>query len=227
MPGGGRLAIDVSIDGEAAVLKVSDNGAGMDEETLAQAFDPFFSTKGDDGTGLGLATVHGIVNQSGGHLTVESGPGRGTTFAILLPLSGVRPAAAPSVSAQTVVSTETILLVEDNGIVRSIVAAMLESHGYAVIPAASGAEAITVARSTGSIDLVLTDLVMPGMGGRDTAEAVRALHPGARALFMSGYTDDAVFRGGGRSPGTGFIQKPFDGQALAGSVREALEQRAT
>jgi PAS domain S-box-containing protein len=226
MPGGGRLAIDVSIDGGYAVLKVSDDGAGMDEETLAQAFDPFFTTKGDDGTGLGLATVHAIVSQSGGHLAVESDPGRGTTFAISLPLSGVRSAPVPSDLPQGLDSAETILLVEDNPIVRAIVAAMLESYGYTVIAAAGGAEAVAATTRTGSIDLVLTDLVMPGMGGRDTAEAVRALHPAARVLYMSGYADQAVFRGGGRNPGAGFIQKPFNGEALARGVRETLERTA-
>jgi PAS domain S-box-containing protein len=223
MPDGGRLEIDVSIDGDHAVLKVRDDGVGMDEETLARAFDPFFTTKGEDGTGLGLATVHGIVSQSGGRIDVHSEPGRGTTFAVSFPLSTGVPAPVPSVLSHPAGGTETILVVEDNDIVRSIVTAMLEGRGYAVISAANGAEAIAAAAAAPSIDLVLTDLVLPGMGGREASERVQALHPGVRVLYMSGYSDDAVFRSGGRAPGTGFIQKPFDGEALGHGVRDALE----
>jgi two-component system, cell cycle sensor histidine kinase and response regulator CckA len=204
---------------------VTDNGSGMDEETAAHAFEPFFTTKGAGGSGFGLATVHGIVNQSGGRIVVDSRPGEGTTFSVFLPLS--ERAATPAVLAlpEAEGGADTILLVDDEPMVRTIVTAMLENLGYQVLSTDGGAEAIKVAEAwTSEINLVLTDLSMPpGPGGRETAERIRRLFPGTRVLYMSGYTDDLAIRGGDFEPGIGYIQKPFGAEQLGQRVREVLE----
>jgi two-component system cell cycle sensor histidine kinase/response regulator CckA len=226
MPDGGRLVLDVQIapDGKHAMLLVSDNGCGMDAETVARAFEPFFTTKGAYGTGFGLATVHGIISQSGGRISVESEPGRGTTFSIALPASAGVVAPAPAGPPVVADGVDTILVVEDDPMVRSIVKAMLEDRGYRVVVADSGEAALeTVETLEGPIHLVLSDLVMPGLNGRETVDRLRGLRPGVRALFMSGYTDDAVIRGGSFEPGTSFIQKPFSADELNRRIRESLD----
>jgi two-component system cell cycle sensor histidine kinase/response regulator CckA len=230
MPDGGRLSIEVTRSDApqelrpSAVLVVRDRGAGMDAETLSRIFEPFFTTKGEEGTGLGLATVHGIVTQSGGRIGVESEPGRGTTFTIVLPLTEDVPAAATVAAALPEHGAETILLVEDDPSVRSSVGRLLESSGYRVLSAESGEEALTLAREPSLIvDVLVTDLVMKGLNGRETADRVRELQPCARVLYMSGYTDDAVIRVGALGPGAAFIQKPFHGAEIAQRIRSLLE----
>jgi two-component system, cell cycle sensor histidine kinase and response regulator CckA len=244
MPRGGRLAIstrDVVIDaarareqpglraGRHVRIEVSDDGVGMEPETLGRLFEPFFSTKEKGkGTGLGLATVYGIVKQSGGHIAVESAPGRGTTFRIWLPEVEVeapaRPASAPA-GTDAPAGSETILLVEDEEAVRGLLYEVLTENGYNVLKAASGAEALRVSRAhRGSLDLLLTDVVMPGMGGREVATALTAERPGLRVLFASGYTAEAIARHGVLEPGTDLIHKPFTPDALLRRVRERLDR---
>ena len=245
MPRGGRLAIvmrdvvvDATIAREQASLRpgryvridVTDNGAGMEPETLHRVFEPFFSTKEKGkGTGLGLATAYGIVKQSGGHIAVESAPGHGTTFRIWLPEVEEAAESAPPVSAPTGAAapegSETILLVEDEDAVRGLLREVLESAGYTVLQAASGAEALRVSRAhAGTVDLLLTDVVMPGMGGREVATLLAAQRPGLRVLFASGYTAEAIARHGVLEPGTDLIHKPFTPDALLRRVRERLDR---
>jgi PAS domain S-box-containing protein len=227
MPEGGRLEVEVSLprDGSAeAVLCVSDNGGGMDAETAAHVFEPFFSTKGAGGTGFGLATVHGIVSQSGGRIVLDTAPGAGSTFSVYLPLSEAAQTPAPPKPAAADGGAETVLLVEDDASVREIVTRMLENLGYRVLAAAGGEAALGLAEDWRSkIDLLLTDLSMPGLSGRETAAAVRDLAPAAKVLYMSGYTDDLVIREGTSEPGSTFIQKPFGSSDLARRVREVLD----
>jgi two-component system cell cycle sensor histidine kinase/response regulator CckA len=215
MPDGGRLAIEVTTSSPArdAVLVVGDDGLGMDAETARRIFEPFFTTKGDHGTGLGLATVHGIITQSGGRISVESRPGRGTTFKICLPL-------ATGLACR---GAETILLVEDDPNVRSVAATMLEERGYTVLPTENGDAAVALAADsrTGPISLLLSDLIMRGASGRQAAERVRKLQPGVKVLFMSAYTGEILRVAD--FPGAGFIQKPFTGDELARHVRGLLD----
>ena len=213
MPDGGRLTIEtgnVEVDAEYAAqhaevrpgpyvcVAVTDSGVGMDRETRARVFEPFFTTKGlGEGTGLGLAMMYGFVKQSGGHVEVHSEPGRGTSFKIYLPRATGATAAPRAARATPSVTggQETILLVEDEDSVRKLVKRVLRKRGYTVLEARDGDEAFAVARNhTGHIDLVLTDLVMPRMSGRELAAELAKLRPAARILFMSGYTDEAVIR---------------------------------
>lgn len=228
MPSGGRLTIEVAVDAaeQQARMLVTDDGEGMDAKTVAQIFEPFFSTKGAAGTGLGLSIVHGIVNQSGGQIAVESEPGQGTTIAITLPL-------AEQEQTQTQTETppsshtrrgETVLLVEDDPIVRDVVSSMLTQRGYSLCVAASGEEAVALAQTQpASFDLVVSDLVMPGLNGRQTAEAVCAYQPQAKVLYISGYTDDEAVQVGGYEPGIAFLQKPFSIDELDGKMRELVD----
>jgi PAS domain S-box-containing protein len=227
MPESGRLEIEVANDGAGhAVLSFADTGCGMDSETVARVFEPFFTTKGDLGTGLGLATVHGIVSQSGGRISVESAPGNGTTFRVFLPLAHGEPAQAlrPILTREARGGAESILVVEDDPMVRSIVKAMLEDRGYNVV-AVDGSEAAiaTVPASPVPFDLVLTDLVMPGLTGPQTVERLRELGCEAKVLYMSGYANDAL-RSGTQDSSITLLQKPFDGEALARHVRAALDE---
>ena len=243
MPRGGRMAIvmrDVVVDaalareqaglrpGRYVRIEVSDTGVGMEPETLSRLFEPFFSTKEKGkGTGLGLATAYGIVKQSGGHVAVESAPGRGTTFRIWLPEVEVEtPAAVPAPAGTTApAGSETILLVEDEDAVRGLLHEVLAESGYKVLQASSGAEALRVSRAhAGPVDLLLTDVVMPGMGGREVATALAAERPGLRVLFASGYTAEAIARHGVLEPGTDLIHKPFTPDALLRRVRERLDR---
>jgi PAS domain S-box-containing protein len=244
MPRGGRLAIvlrDVAVDavagaeagglrpGRYARVEVTDNGVGMDTETLERVFEPFFSTKETGkGTGLGLATVYGIVKQSGGHIVAESAPGAGTTFRLWLPeVEGELPEApvVPPVGSDAPAGSETILLVEDEASVRSLFYEVLTDSGYRVLQASSGEEALKVSRAhAGPIDLLLTDVVMPGMGGREVARLLAAERPCQRVLFASGYTAEAIARQGVLEPGTDLIHKPFTPDALLRRVRERLDR---
>ena len=239
MADGGQLTLEVTtievgsdeeidlVPGSYAMLTVSDTGRGMDAETVAKIFEPFFSTKAD-GTGFGLSTVHGIVVQSGGSIWVYSEVGLGTTFKVFLPLAEQ---AQPLESRQrdraetkTQSLGETILLVEDDPHVQRIVRNILHRSRYRVLPASGAEEAIELAKvENGTIDLLLSDLVMPGIGGRELAEQIQLLRPDIAILYMSGYTDDAVVRRGVLEAGVAFIQKPFGAEALALRIREVLD----
>jgi CheY-like chemotaxis protein len=222
------------------MLEVSDTGAGMDEETRSHLFEPFFTTKEQGkGTGLGLSTVYGIVKQSGGHISVESAVGLGTTFRIYLPrvapaaaVAAPEPRRAPEPAARRSASGEslapghgeTILLVEDAQRVRAVVREILEMTGYTVLEARHGAEAVEVAnRHAGPIHLLVTDVVMPQMSGRELAQRLATLRPDLKVLYMSGYTDDAIVRHGVLASGIAFLSKPFTPDALAVKVRELLD----
>jgi PAS domain S-box-containing protein len=243
MPQGGKLTIETSavtldaehaaahwpsVPGRFALLAVSDTGIGMDEQTRARIFEPFFTTKEiGKGTGLGLATVYGIVKQSGGFIWVYSEPGQGAVFKIYLPLLDQPVATADQAFAPVVHArgTETILLAEDSGAVRTAAKHILERQGYTVIGAPSGKAAINIlGKWQLPIHLLLTDVIMPEMSGRELAEEFLALRPDGKVLFMSGYTDDAVVLHGLLESGLAFLQKPFTPDALASKVREVLDK---
>jgi two-component system cell cycle sensor histidine kinase/response regulator CckA len=211
--------------GPYVMLAVSDTGVGMDEATRERIFEPFFTTKEKGhGTGLGLSTVYGIVKQSGGYIWVYTEPGRGTAFKVYLPRVQV-PAEAlvvPEPAALPAVGNETILLVEDEESVRALVRKTLEARGYHVLEAADGGEAVEIARSQ-SVDLLLTDMVLPGMGGSEVAARIHDLHPQAKILYTSGYTDDVIVRRGLMERGAAFLEKPFTPTVLARKVREVLD----
>ena len=214
--------------GYYAVLAVSDTGHGMDRDTLGHVFEPFFTTKGvGHGTGLGLSTVYGIVKQSDGYVWAYSEPGRGSTFKIYLPLTGKKDApgtAAPDPAPVRPGRGESVLLVEDDDGVRRMTRRALEEGGYRVLEAANGLDALALLTSTsGRIGLVLTDVVMPGMSGRDLADRIVELRPGTPVLFTSGYTDGEIVRRGLLDPEAAFIQKPFGPDAIVRIVRERLE----
>jgi CheY-like chemotaxis protein len=244
MPNGGELIIEtanVTLDhkyvrrhaevapGEYVLLAVSDTGVGMTEEVKARLFEPFFTTKEvGKGTGLGLATCFGIVKQSGGHIRVYSELGEGTTLKIYLPqIEGV--AATPIVRLEPrdtlVQGTETILLVEDEAAVRDLAARALRQQGYTVIEAADGREALRLAQrqTEKEIHLLLTDMVMPRMGGKELADQLKAVRPDLKVLFMSGYTDSTILRYGLLQPRMAFLQKPFSPQRLVRKVRDILD----
>src|SRR5580700_9654098 len=244
MPAGGKLTIEtsnVSLDEEYArfhaplrpgnyvMLAISDTGAGMDSETQSHIFEPFFTTKGPKGTGLGLSTVYGIVKQSGGYIWVYSEAGKGTTFKIYLP----RVAEAVESPAQIVVpadsvaaepGTETILLVEDEANLRYLARQFLEKQGYRVIEAADGAVAMQIAVAhEGTIHLLLTDVIMPGMNGRELAQRISEIRPNVKILYMSGYTENVIGRNGTLDAGVRLLQKPFNLRDLNSRVREVLD----
>ena len=242
MPSGGLLTIhteNVELDEEyvaqhtdAAVgphvmLSVSDTGVGMDADTLSHVFEPFFTTKPlGIGTGLGLATAYGIVKQSGGSMWVYSEPGQGATFKALLPRadSPVTEETARAPKPVAASGSETILLAEDEESLRRLSARILEQRGYTVIAAETATEAVRIAEQNGrTIDLLLTDLVMPELSGTALAERVSELLPDIRVLFMSGYADDVVSRNGALTPGSAFLEKPFSANDLATKVRETLD----
>ena len=238
MPDGGKLTIattNVDLDddyarehlgvepGRYVMLSVSDTGIGMDKATQARLFEPFFTTKGPGrGTGLGLSTVFGIIKQSRGSIWVYSEPGQGSTFKIYLPRVDAA-AERPLVAALSTGGHETILLVEDEPQVRAVVQRALERGGYGVLVAQDANDALRLSAAVASIDLLLTDVVMPQMNGRELAERVRAVRPGIRVLFTSGYTDDAILRHGVLDQGVPFLQKPITPAALMRSVRETLD----
>jgi CheY-like chemotaxis protein len=214
--------------GAHVVLSVRDDGCGMDEETRAHLFEPFFTTKEvGRGTGLGLATIHGIVRQNGGHITVKSSPGEGTIFSVYLPRRAAL-MTEPAVEAQDLAEPAggaTVLLVEDEPSILRLTRKMLERHGYTVLSAGSPDEAIRLAgRHAGGIQLLLTDVVMPGMNGRDLAARLSVLIPGLRCLFMSGYTDEVIQRHDVLQDDVTFLQKPFSMSALGAGVSRALKK---
>jgi two-component system, cell cycle sensor histidine kinase and response regulator CckA len=228
-PGGGTVTIAVAADRSplGAELTVCDTGRGMDAETAAHVFEPFFTAGGESrGRGLGLASAHGIVKQSGGTIAVESSPGAGTAFIIRLPqlvedVEDVEPIAPRKDCTAT---GAVVLLVEDDDAVRRSIERMLAADGYDVVTAANGEEAIRVAKNT-RMDLILTDVAMRGLNGRETAERIRQTDPDVPVLFMSGYTDDAVLRRGIGDRVTPFLQKPFGAEDLARAVGDALSTR--
>ena len=247
MPNGGRLLLETGRleiqdgrvqgalvplgPGRYVTLRVTDTGRGMDQETQARIFEPFFTTKPPGrGTGLGLSTVYGIVEQSGGRIGFQSAPSAGTSFVVYLPeqagsgLASDRSPVAPALPS----GTETVLLVEDEETVRTMVRKILATAGYTVLEARHGSDGLLVSREYGGrIDLVLTDVVMPEMNGLRLAELVRAERPDARVIFMSGYTRDEVDRRGLTEPGVVFVHKPFTVLELATVVREVLDQEPT
>jgi two-component system cell cycle sensor histidine kinase/response regulator CckA len=241
MPGGGELTIEtgnVELDnayarkhalvqpGPYVMLAVSDTGCGMDADTQARIFEPFFTTKGPGkGTGLGLATVYGIVKQSGGNIWVNSELGKGTTLKIYLPRVDKtsklpEPGAAP---AEVLRGSETVLLVEDDEMVRALAQTILERYGYHVLAARNAHDALRLAQEgPGQIHLLLTDTIMPVMNGPELAKRFRSIRPETKVLFMSGYTDKVIVNTAALEPGTAFLQKPFTPQTLTHKVREVL-----
>jgi CheY-like chemotaxis protein len=241
MPAGGTLRIDsdnVDVDeayassrpgaplGPAVRLRVSDTGAGMDEKVVQQAFDPFFTTKPKgSGTGLGLATVYGIVTQAGGRVQIYSEPGRGTTITTLLPATG--DAVAATVRAHAARDTrgmETIVVVEDEDALREVTRRLLERNGYTVLTAARGSEALDmVAQRPGEVHLLVTDVIMPEMLGSEVASRAKKLSPGIRVLYVSGYARSVLDSQGTLGEGVALLEKPFAGAQLLDKVRDVLD----
>jgi len=242
MPQGGTLVIEtgnVVLDeeyarrhpearaGDHVLLAVTDTGHGMDAATLSRIFEPFFTTKGQHGTGLGLSTVHGIVRQSGGHVWPHSEPGRGTTFKVYLPRAGDQGAVEdePRVAVPERSRGETVLVVEDAGGVRDLVVRVLEQRGHAVLQAGNGEQALTIAAQAGEIVLLVTDVVLPGMSGRDLAASLARSRPSLGVLYMSGYTENGIVHRGVLDPGIDFVAKPFTVDQLVRKVEEILGRR--
>jgi PAS domain S-box-containing protein len=242
MADGGRLRIEITEErtdpahlalrpdvapGPYVVLSVSDTGQGMDATTLAHVFEPFFTTKpAGQGTGLGLATVYGIVKQSGGHIEVETEPGKGAAFRVYLPMTerAAEPAPTDVLSPSARGGSETILLLEDDATLRSLVHEILEQAGYTVLSAAGPEDALAaVSLHSGPIELLISDVIMPGGSGPEFAAQLLALRPRAQVLYMSGYTDEGIARHGVLEAGVRLLQKPFASEALLRAVRAALE----
>jgi CheY-like chemotaxis protein len=245
MPGGGKLTLETANvtfepddvgrypelkPGGYVMLAISDTGRGMSGSVKAHAFEPFFTTKEvGQGTGLGLSTCYGIIKQSGGHISVYSEPGRGTTFKIYLPQveppapTPVTPMDAPGLPR----GTETILLVEDDQALREMAATLLRRLGYTVLSAANGVEALSVKHqdNCGHVDLLFTDVVMPHMSGKELADRVRVLFPHTKILFTSAYTENAVVHQGVLNKDMALLQKPFTPSALARKLREVLDKQ--
>ena len=243
MPEGGKLTIETSnarldgdyarqhvevVPGEYVMLAFSDTGTGMTPEVMKRIFEPFYTTKGvGKGTGLGLATCFGIVKQSGGHITVYSEIGHGTTFRVYLPrvLEEVKIEEVPQTTGREGAGHETILFVEDDAAIRELNARVLRQYGYNVLVARDGQEALSAAQQLEGkgLDLVLTDVVMPQMGGKELADRLHTTYPNLKVLFCSGYTEDAIVHRGVLAPGIAFLQKPFNPSVLARKVREVIE----
>lgn len=241
MPDGGKLTLETAnfeshrsflrrspevAPGSYVMLAVTDDGVGMAEQVKAHIFEPFFTTKRPGmRAGLGLSTCFGIVKQHGGHILVRSKPKKGTTFRILLPRvdeAAVVASLPDPLDVESGPHSEAVLLAEDEPIVRTVIAGVLREHGYAVLEAGSGREALRIAESSQKIDLLVTDVVMPLMGGEELSEKLKTTHPSAKVLYVSGYSGEALLERGVRGPGTSFIQKPFTPKALASKVEEVL-----
>lgn len=242
MPKGGKLTLETAnleldeayaakhegvIPGPWVMLAISDTGVGMDAETQTRIYDPFFTTKGlGKGTGLGLSTVYGIVKQSGGHIWVQSEPGRGSTFKVYLPRVGeaIEAAKKEDRPAANLRGHETVLVVEDEPQLRDLVELMLSSRGYSILTVDNPLQADAFSqRYPGPIHLLLTDVVLPGISGRDVARQVTAHRPDMKVLFTSGYTPDAIVHHGVLEAGLNFIQKPFTLETLSNKVRAVLD----
>ncbi|MCH8206415.1 MAG: response regulator [Chloroflexi bacterium] len=241
MPHGGKIVIRTSnftveegsdtpqASGRQVVLSISDTGVGIEEDVKPHIFEPFFTTKSaGKGTGLGLSTCYGIVDQNGGHIEVKSEPGRGTTFDIFLPRVDEPAGSLPlrDDPGCLPLGNEAVLLVEDEPLVREVTSAVLREQGYTVLTAANGHEALSIARhyKDQEIHLLLADVVMPLMGGRELSEQLKELHPETKVLYTSGYTDDMMVNYGFPGPASEFVQKPFTPAVLARKVREVLEK---
>jgi len=245
MPDGGKLTMETSLveldesytkirpgvkPGAYVMLAFSDTGHGMEKETRSQIFEPFFTTKGDQGTGLGLATVYGIAKQHGGNIWVYSEPGKGTTFKVYLPASKGLPADKKTRREKPadLTGSETILLAEDNEQVRDIACSILESHGYRVLEAENAAEALKMAALPDeAVDLLLTDVVMPDMNGKDLYLKLVQDSPALRVIYMSGYTENVIVHHGVLDDGVQFVQKPFNTYSLLAKVREVINGEGT
>ena len=243
MPNSGKLTIKTAMarldenytslhtdvqPGNYVMLAISDTGCGLDDDTSKHIFEPFFSTKGTQGTGLGLATVYGIVKQHGGNIEVYSEPNNGTIFKVYLPLSEKAAQEMTTISkiSSNLTGTETVLIVEDNAQVRDLGQTILKRQGYTVLSAENGDQALAILNATDNpVDLLLTDVVMPGMNGKELFTRVSEKHPGLKVLFMSGYTDDIIAHRGVLEKGINFIKKPFSIQTLAAKVRDVLKKR--
>ena len=242
MPHGGTLTIktdNVSLQDESVphhpgiesgpyvVISVTDTGTGMSDKVKAHLFEPFFTTKpSGSGTGLGLATSYGIIKQNGGHIEVSSELERGTTFRVYLPrveepLSVLTSGDEPLVQAAE--NDETLFLVEDESAVRELSELVLSESGYKVLSAPDAQEALRQRPDAGGLDLLITDIVMPGLGGYELAQRLRSRRPDLKVLFTSGYTEDKLGPSNGLPPGTGFLQKPYRPEVLARKVREMLD----
>jgi DNA-binding response OmpR family regulator len=215
------------------MIEISDTGAGMDAETQSHIFEPFFTTKGPKGTGLGLSTVYGIIKQSGGYIWVDSEVGRGSVFKIYLPRVAAAGESATHVASAVTQQrvepgTETILLVEDEANLRYLARQYLEKQGYKVIEAADGAVAMQIAVAHESvIHLLLTDVIMPGMNGRELAQRIAEIRPNVKVLYMSGYTENVIGQNGTLDAGIKLLQKPFNLRDLKSKVREVLDATPT
>jgi CheY-like chemotaxis protein len=241
MPLGGKLTVEtaeVEMDAQSArqhapcvpgryvVMTVSDTGVGMDQDTKAHIFEPFFTTKDvGKGTGLGLATVYGIVKQSGGYVLVQSELGQGATFKVYLPRvdQPARQASAGDLVPETFNGSETVLVVEDEESVRALICSILSQNGYTVLQAANPASALKIAQQHQPIDLLLTDVVMPGMSGPAMAKKLQEIRPGLKVLFMSGYAGGFGVARGLLEDGVALLQKPFTKNALLRKLHETLE----
>jgi CheY-like chemotaxis protein len=243
MPAGGTLTIEtasVELDehtvhqhlgvtpGPYVTLTVTDTGSGMTPEVLARLFEPFFTTKGvGKGSGLGLATVHGIVTQSGGSVNVVSELGIGTSFTVYLPKTKPDTLAAPvSVARPPQMGTETVLVVEDEAALRELAKRLLERQGYRVLLAANAHEALRAFEGSALIDVLLTDVVMPGISGPDLTRQLAGRWPALKVIYMSGYTDEAIVQHGVLKAGIAFLHKPFTSDTLGRKIREVLDRRA-
>jgi CheY-like chemotaxis protein len=243
MPHGGKLTLEtanIMFDhervarypemnpGDYVMLAITDTGVGMSPEVKTRVFEPFFSTKAvGRGTGLGLATCYGIIKQSGGHISVYSEPGRGTTFKIYLPRAQREPQVRPQPELPNLPhGTETILLVEDDPALCDMAAELLRRLGYVVLTAANGQSALKLIEERGKnpIDLLFTDVVMPQLNGKELSERVQALHPETRILFTSAYTENAIVHQEMLRPGVAVLSKPFTPSVLAHKVREVLNR---